>query len=77
MTGVVPQPDSRLGEVVLVSKDAETGGAQQKIAPPAGSRPSQRAASTRRMPARKHQNLTADGAHSVDDTVGSRAYLGR
>ena len=34
MTGVVPQPDSRLGEVVLVSKDAETGGAQQKVAPP-------------------------------------------
>jgi hypothetical protein len=29
------------------------------------------------VPARKHQNVTADGAHSVDDTVGSRAYLGR
>lgn len=78
MTGVVPQPDSRLGEVVLVSKDAETGGAQQKVAPPGGfeAEPT-RSEHAQDVPARKHQNVTADGAHSADDTVGSRAYLGR
>ena len=78
MTGVVPQPDSRLGEVVLVSKDAETGGAQQKVAPPGGfeAEPT-RSEHAQDVPARKHQNVTADGAHSVDDTIGSRAHEAR
>jgi hypothetical protein len=34
VTRVVPQPDRRLGEVVLVAEDAVTLGSEQKIAPP-------------------------------------------
>src|SRR6516164_5203075 len=71
--GVVPQADHWLAEVVLVSQDAEGGGAQHKVAPPnrveaepAGSEHAQE------MRTRKQQNVAVDGAHAADDALGRR-----
>src|SRR5438309_8915373 len=75
---VVPQPDSRLGKVVLVAEQAEARGAEQEIAPagsfetePTGGEDAQD------MTARKHEDVAAEGTHTADDAIGSYADLVR
>ena len=71
MMQVIPQLDCRLGEIVLVAKRAQAGGAQQETfsrlrfepKPPSGKDPE-------KMTARKNQNIPLDGAHALNHAIG-------
>src|SRR5262245_15803426 len=70
VTGIVPQPDHRLREVVLVTEGTQARGAQQEESAgswvqtePAGGEHSQE------VPARKEQHVSLDGAHSLHHAV--------
>src|SRR5215469_18010259 len=72
----VPQPDCRLGKVVLVAENAEARCAEQEVA--AGGRfeaePAHRQY-PRDMRARKDRDVGLDGANALNDPVGPRRHL--
>src|SRR5271166_4650434 len=78
MTVIVPKPDRRLGQFVLVAQRAQARSAQQKVPssrrvetePTSGEHPQE-------MPARKNQHVAFDCAHSAHDAIGPRANLAR
>src|SRR5208282_5027015 len=78
MTAIVPQPDRRLGQFVLIAQRAEARSAQQEV--PAARRVETEPAGReypQEMPARKNQHVAFDRAHPAHDAIGPRADLAR
>lgn len=73
---IIPQPDDRLGQVVLKSKYAYAGGAQSekfstgRFQPekPGGQHP-------QHVTAGKYQHIALDRAHAFEHLIGAPPYL--
>src|SRR5438132_7824783 len=74
--GLVPQPDRRLCQIVLVPEDAKARRAEQEVTargrcetqPTSGQYP-------RDMRARKYRNIAVERAYSLNDAVGPCSHL--
>src|SRR5208337_1089421 len=74
---IIPKPDYRLGQIVLVAKRAQARSAQHEVSASQGFQPQPtRSQHPQKVPVRKNQNVVPDRAHSADHTIGARTNLG-
>ncbi len=76
MTAIIPKSNDWLVSVVVISHDAEGGGAEKEV-PPRGWFQAQpaRGEHVQKVTMSEYQHLVVDGADSVDDSIRPHRYI--